>query len=306
MDLNRETAMRLWNKQFGKATAVNDFTGRAIRKGAYNDRNSEYGWNVDHILPQSKGGVTADHNLIVCHISTNDEKADKFPCFNANGISFQIVKVENHYEIQQKSETTARSNDTSSEVNFMDSASGIRFFKSLKGIQNKKRFVGTVIVQLKDVTTFAVVDFIEKFFDQENISFDKDPSYYINSKGDVTITAKNYNMPQKDDISALLDKCILLNTYLGHLFLPSEYISSYSILYSIDYFGDKSEMYEDSSAMHCNSYGLAYNSLAINKLVIINTEAEDKLKTYNERGYTEYNYIFTKLAENIEKEVSGR
>ena len=54
MDLNRETAMRLWGKSFGKETKVRDFTGREIAKGAYNDRNSEYGWNVDHILPQSK------------------------------------------------------------------------------------------------------------------------------------------------------------------------------------------------------------------------------------------------------------
>ena len=101
MDLNRETAMRLWSKSFGKETKVKDFTGREIAKGAYNDRNSEYGWNVDHILPQSRGGKTADHNLICCHILTNDEKADKFPCFVANKLKFEIVKVENHYEIKQ-------------------------------------------------------------------------------------------------------------------------------------------------------------------------------------------------------------
>lgn len=104
MDLNRETAMRLWNKSFGKDTKAVDFAGRTIAKGAYNDRNSEFGWNVDHVLPQSRGGVTADHNLVCCHISTNDEKADKFPCFTANGIAFEIVKVQNHYEIRAKSD----------------------------------------------------------------------------------------------------------------------------------------------------------------------------------------------------------
>ena len=97
MDLNRETAMRLWNKSFGKESKVKDFAGRIMAKGAYNDRNSEFGWNVDHILPQSKGGATADHNLVCCHIKTNDEKADSFPCFNANGVSYEIVKVQNHY-----------------------------------------------------------------------------------------------------------------------------------------------------------------------------------------------------------------
>lgn len=54
MDLNRETAMRLWNKSFGKESKVKDFAGRIMAKGAYNDRNSEFGWNVDHILPQSR------------------------------------------------------------------------------------------------------------------------------------------------------------------------------------------------------------------------------------------------------------
>lgn len=34
---------------------MKDFTGREMAKGAYNDRNSAKGWNVDHILPQSKG-----------------------------------------------------------------------------------------------------------------------------------------------------------------------------------------------------------------------------------------------------------
>ena len=101
MDLNKETAMRLWSKFYGKATKVKDFTGREIVKGAYNNRNSEFGWNVDHILPQSRGGKTADYNLIICHISTNDEKADKFPVFNANGKKFEILKVENHYEIRE-------------------------------------------------------------------------------------------------------------------------------------------------------------------------------------------------------------
>ena len=41
MDLNRETAMRLWNKAFGKETRAVDFTYRVIDKGAYGDRNSD-------------------------------------------------------------------------------------------------------------------------------------------------------------------------------------------------------------------------------------------------------------------------
>ena len=70
MDLNRETAMRLWNKAFGKETKAVDFTCRVIVKGAYGDRNSDFGWNVDHILPVSHGGKTNDSNLVITHIKT--------------------------------------------------------------------------------------------------------------------------------------------------------------------------------------------------------------------------------------------
>lgn len=37
--------------------------------------------------------------MICCHILTNDEKADKFPCFKANAKAFEIQKRQNHYEI---------------------------------------------------------------------------------------------------------------------------------------------------------------------------------------------------------------
>ena len=68
MELNKETANRLWVKQFGKRQKAFDFARREIAKASYNDRNSNFGWNVDHILPESRGGKTADHNLICCSI----------------------------------------------------------------------------------------------------------------------------------------------------------------------------------------------------------------------------------------------
>ena len=92
IDLNREAAGKLWVQQFGKRQKAVDFAGREMVKAAYNDRNSNYGWNVDHILPLSKGGKTVNNNLICCHILTNDEKEDKFPCFKANTKEFEIKK----------------------------------------------------------------------------------------------------------------------------------------------------------------------------------------------------------------------
>lgn len=305
MDLNRETAMRLWSKSFGKETKVKDFTGREIAKGAYNDRNSEYGWNVDHILPQSRGGKTADHNLICCHILTNDEKADKFPCFVANKLKFEIVKVENHYEIKPvvKNSKPQKQEDDSS-VNFYDSASGVRFFKNLKGIQNKPRYVSSILIRLKDLSNTAVVDFIEKFFDKENISFSINKSYW---NTETRIIAKNYDTPFKEDASVLLDKCILLNTYLGHYFLPLKYVSGYEIYYRDDYFKEKQEMYIASQDItFSNITGETNNTLYINNAVIRETKAIKTLQEDYYNRYSEYNYIFTNLSKNLDKEVNGK
>lgn len=307
MDLNRETAMRLWSKSFGKKTKVRDFTGREIAKGAYNDRNSEYGWNVDHILPQSKGGKTADYNLICCHISTNDEKADKFPCFVANGTKFEIVKVENHYEIKRVAKTAkqTKTNDIS-DVNFYDSAAGLRFFKQLKGIQNKARWVGSVLIRLQNVSNTAVIDFIEKFLNEENISYSMSKSY---RSEETKIIATNYDMPTKEDVSSLLDKCILLNSYIKNYFVPMGYVTEYDICYQVNHFEEKQDMYLEAQKINFNDISSRLdNALFISELVYLNTEAETREPNMNfeHYKYNKYDYTYTNLSKNLEKEVNGK
>lgn len=125
MDTNKETALRLWDKQSGKRTKGCDFAGREIAKAAYSDRNRKYGWNVDHIKPESRGEKTADHKLICCHILTNAEKADSFPCFKANGEEFEIRRRQNHYGIFSKYGL-----DFAKPVNFFDAAQGIEFLEN--------------------------------------------------------------------------------------------------------------------------------------------------------------------------------
>lgn len=304
MELNRETAMRLWSKTFGKETSVFDFSGRKIVKGAYNDRNSEFAWNVDHIYPQSKGGATNDSNLIVCHILTNDEKADKFPCFTANKQKFEIIKVQNHYEI--KNFSNVKDVKQSEETNFLDSASGVRLFKNLKGIQNKPRFVGSVFVKLENVENTALIDFVEKLFDEENISFNVKGNYYNTT---TTILLKNYDMPLREDTSEMLNKCVVLNTYLGGYFKEKDIISNYEIIFRVDNFKEKEEMYINDQEITNgieNAGGNTFsNSLYINELVVINSEAKEKIECTN-KEYYEYNYIYTNLIENLKKEASRR
>ena len=307
MELNRETAMRLWNKTFGKETSVQDFTGRKIVKGAYNDRNSEFAWNVDHIYPQSKGGATNDSNLIVCHVLTNDEKANKFPCFTANKKKFEIVKVQNHYEIKPLSNNKKEKQQQKDVVDFLDSASGIRLFKNLiKRIQNKPRLVGSVFIKLENVENTAIIDFIEKLFDEENISFSVSENHYSTI---TTVLLKNYDMPFKEDRNNLLDKCIILNTYLSNYFIEKQLITSYEIIFRVDNFKEKEEMYindqEITNEIENASGNNFSNSLWINELVVINSEAKEKIECTN-KEYYEYNYVYTNLSENLKKEASKR
>ena len=305
MEINRETAIRLWNKTFGNETRVTDFSGRTIVKGAYDDRNSDYGWNVDHILPQSRGGKTADHNLVCCHILTNDEKADSFPSFKANGKRFQIVKVENHYEIRgvnQKS-TSQKANHEET-TNFLDSASGVRLFKKLEKEQNKKSFVGSILIRLQNVKSSAVIGFIEKLFNEENISFSKP---WHSPYNETRVLVKNYNILTKEDVSQLLDKCIVLNTYIEYFFTKLDYVALYDIHYQINDFDSKQDMYTESQKVDFEKENSRLeNALYINNLVYDNSEAKDRLPNLDflRQEFQEYNFVYKKLASNLEKEVS--
>ena len=309
MDINHETAMRLWVVSFGKKEKAIDFAGREIAKGAYNDRNSQFGWNVDHVLPQSRGGKTADHNLVCCHIKTNDEKADKFPCFNANGRKFEIVKVQNHYEIKPVSAKPIQVVQEADELNLYDSASGVRFFKKLKGAQNNKRFVGSIFIRLNRLQNSAVVDFIEELFNDENISFVPYRSnYYGLSYGgnstDVAILVKSYNLPLKDDTNDLLDKCVLLNTYISHYFMGLQYLLNYEIDYSLECYDSRFDMYKAKDTISQMS-GKPENALFINGLVVENTRAKDRVNAVSTK-LVRYDYVFTNLAANLKKEVEGK
>lgn len=301
MVINRETAMRIWSKRYGKDLKVTDFAGRTMVKSAYDDRDSKFGWNIDHILPQSKGGKTAEHNLVCCHILTNDEKADKFPCFNANGHEFEILKVQNHYEIKERSSSNSNNEEQSEnddEVNFYDAADGVRFFKKLKGIQNKWRHTSTIVITLENYETNAIVDFVEELFDGYSISY-----FLYNENSSIVIVIQANNVPMKEDSALLLDKCVILNTYMQYYFIALDYLDLYDIHYWDDAYKDKDEMYHD---FEFNPNSISWNpsnSLFISKSVVENTDAKKRIK-YPIDGFNEYNIIYTQLRDDLNKEVS--
>ena len=150
---------------------------------------------------------------------------------------------------------------------------------------------------------------------------------YISVEGDcvnwtdIVIIARNNYMPLKSEIAELLDKCVLLNTYLSGYFEPCGYIKSFDIYFEVDAFDNNFSMYPNIKNVKCpnteyQSYPYKYqlkagykpyhNSLFVNGLVLENTEAGQKVTRQANSEYTEYNFVFTKLSENLKKEASGK
>lgn len=55
----------------------NDKCGKRIKKSEHGNRNSSYGWEIDHIDPVSNGGSDNVSNLQPLHWENNADKADK-------------------------------------------------------------------------------------------------------------------------------------------------------------------------------------------------------------------------------------
>ena len=62
-------------------------------KSACGNPNSDYHPTSDHIRPLSKGGNDVLDNIELCHRDTNEEKADHFPHWIANGKRFKSIRV---------------------------------------------------------------------------------------------------------------------------------------------------------------------------------------------------------------------
>jgi mannose-6-phosphate isomerase-like protein (cupin superfamily) len=58
-----------------------------------NDFSSIKEPTLDHIRPLSKGGKDVLQNLTICNRITNQEKGDRFSTWNANGKTFQAIRV---------------------------------------------------------------------------------------------------------------------------------------------------------------------------------------------------------------------
>lgn len=239
MEINKENALKLWASRFGKKQKVKDFAGREIMRSAYDDRNSKYGWNIDHILPQSQGGKSTESNLICCSILTNDEKQDSFPCFSANDRDFEIRRVQNHYEIFEKN----KQQDTDDSVNFFSATEGLAYFKSLKNSNDADLWYSCVSINIKILDKKyinPIYEFVNRLFlnstdDQAEIVFGDciRSQQFIKIPNLQKIYILNRNSLSDEQTQNMLDVCILLKTYLEYF--VGKYISEFGILLKTNY-----------------------------------------------------------------------
>lgn len=309
MEVNKETASRLWVKQFGKKQKAVDFSGRMVARAAYNDRNSEFGWNVDHILPESRGGKTVDYNLICCNIRTNDEKADRFPCFKANGKEFEIQKRQNHYEIIARCDEENVPRDDA--VNFFDVSQGLDCWKKCRS-DGSEVFVGYVKVKVETSNESNQLleqyrNFLSELFYTDLIFVDE-PSFYSRTLSSLTKRTFVYtviidNIPTKEDTKNLLDDCVILNTY-SFYFTNKTGFENIQIICGMEQYDNGFD-----AMLKCKKRILekqiCFNApLAIDELVKINTDAEKELQDARpQNGFYCYDYMYTKLKKDIEKRL---
>ncbi|MBD5491366.1 MAG: HNH endonuclease [Lachnospiraceae bacterium] len=312
MNLNKETALRLWVQQFGKKQKAMDFAGREIAKAAYNDRNSNFGWNVDHILPISRGGKTADYNLICCHILTNDEKADKFPCFKANAKEFEIQKRQNHYEIVLRDSDQDQVDEEDKTVNFLDVAQGLECWKQCK-FSSGKVFAGYVKIKVEtsnesNQLLVRYEKFLIELFGTDSI-FVEDAGYSsiyrhrLQQYRTYIFTVIVGYVPTKDDTENLLNDCVTLNTYSAY-FISKTRFEDIQIVCGVKCYDSCFEMSLNAQKDIVEKRVQFIGPLAIDEVVKINTSAEKDLKDiFPRNGFYPYDFTFASLKENLEKYI---
>lgn len=80
--LDALTKLSVWNKGLpitGYLPSIyrRDKFGTAMQFSEYGNRNSVYGWEIDHIIPTSKGGSDDYQNLEPLNWKNNSAKSDK-------------------------------------------------------------------------------------------------------------------------------------------------------------------------------------------------------------------------------------
>jgi 5-methylcytosine-specific restriction endonuclease McrA len=82
IDLEHQRKSAAWNRaviipNYDCNIWRRDPFGAAMKWVDHGNRYSEYGWEIDHIIPLAKGGVDEHHNLQALHWRNNLAKSDR-------------------------------------------------------------------------------------------------------------------------------------------------------------------------------------------------------------------------------------
>lgn len=81
MTYSSEEIIRVWEMAplafgYNRNYVRRDICGALIELNQYGNRNSNYGWEIDHIIPTSRGGLNTYNNVQPLHWKNNSSKGD--------------------------------------------------------------------------------------------------------------------------------------------------------------------------------------------------------------------------------------
>ena len=81
-DTDEQTKILVWKRGvvvpgYDPSIWRRDVCGHAIKYGEHGNTSSQYGWEIDHIVPREHGGQTVLNNLQPLYWKTNRGKSDK-------------------------------------------------------------------------------------------------------------------------------------------------------------------------------------------------------------------------------------
>lgn len=106
---NEEIIQAVWEKGimvdgYDSANFRKDSVGAWMIRTEYGNINSPYGWQIDHVYPQSKGGSDDLINLRPMQWQNNLSKGDDFPVYNS------AIKADENKNVERVASFTV--NDT--------------------------------------------------------------------------------------------------------------------------------------------------------------------------------------------------
>lgn len=99
MPFNKEIIEEVWKK----ATVIQgydedhfrkDCCGAIIAREKYGDLDSVFGWQIDHVYPQSLGGTDIIDNLRAMQWQNNESKKDDYPSYYSSVVANGISNIE--------------------------------------------------------------------------------------------------------------------------------------------------------------------------------------------------------------------